>query len=157
MSTICLSADVVKSKKSWIMIDATDVILGRLASYVAHVLRGKNKVHFVNHLDCGDNVIIINSDKIKLTGKKLTEKVYYKHTGYVGGIKSVTPAKWLRDGKSNVMVMKAVERMLGCNTPMGRQRLSNLRVFRGEDHTHMAQKPRIVDFAGLNKKNVIRG
>ncbi|MAP24246.1 MAG: 50S ribosomal protein L13 [Rickettsiales bacterium] len=138
--------------KKWIVIDATDLILGRVASYIANVLRGKNKANFTPHLDCGDNVIVINADKVHMTGNKWTDKVFYWHTGYPGGIKSRTLAQ-IKDGRfPERVVQKAVQRMLP-KGPLGRAQLKNLHVYAGPDHPHQAQKPEVVEFAKHNAKN----
>ena len=111
-----------------------------MASICAKILRGKHKPIFTPHVDCGDGVIVINAEKVAMTGKKVTDKVYYRHTGYPGGIKSVTPEKLIADGKADRIVLKAVERMLP-KTKLGRQQLTNLRVYTGPDHGHEAQSP----------------
>jgi large subunit ribosomal protein L13 len=140
-------------KKEWVMIDANGVVLGRLASYVAKVLRGKHKPSFTPHMDCGDYVVIINSDKVKMTGKKKTDKVYYRHTGHPGGIKEATPEYLLREGKSERIIEKAVERMMIKDSPLARQQMSHLHVYKGAEHPHTAQQPKVVDFAKMNVKN----
>ena len=140
--------------KKWILIDAEGLVVGRLASTVANILRGKHKTSFTPHVDCGDNVIIINAGKVKFTGKKLTDKIYYKHTGYAGGIKETTPAKIL-DGRFPERVLeKAIERMVP-RGPLGRQQMRNLRVFAGAEHPHEAQNPEVLDFASRNRKNKV--
>jgi len=139
--------------KSWFIIDATDAVVGRLAAFLSIILRGKNKPDYTPHLDCGDNVIIINADKVCFTGKKKKDKIYYRHTGYPGGIKSTSPEKILK-GKFPERVLKlAVERMIG-DGPLAKQRFSNLYVYAGPEHKHAAQRPEILDFASLNVKNV---
>lgn len=146
-------ADIVKK---WILIDAEGVVLGRLASIVANRLRGKHKTTFTPHMDCGDNVIIINAEKVVLTGRKLERKVYYHHTGYIGGIKERT-AKFIMEGRfPERIVEKAVERMLP-RGPLGRQQLSNLRVYKGSEHPHAAQNPTSVDVGAMNRKNSRKG
>ena len=143
-------AEVVKK---WVLVDAEDVVLGRLATIVANRLRGKHKPSFTPHVDDGDNVVIINADKVKLTGQKYANKKYYWHTGYPGGIKERTAEKVL-DGRFPGRVLeKAVQRMLP-RGPLGRQQLSNLRVYAGPDHPHEAQQPVTLDVAGMNAKNV---
>jgi large subunit ribosomal protein L13 len=144
-------------EKKWILIDAEDAVVGRLASFVAMRLRGKHRPDYTPHMDCGDNVIIINADKVHFTGKKRSDKVYYRHTGYVGGIKETTAAKVL-DGRFPDRVMrKAVQRMLPKESPLARKQLSNLRVYAGSEHEHTAQNPEVVDFKSLSEKNVKRG
>lgn len=134
------------------MIDAEGVILGRLASEVANILRGKNKPMYTPNLDCGDNVVIINAGKVKLTGKKRTDKVYYKHTGYPGGIKETSPDKILSSKYPERVLEKAVERMIPSG-PLGRTIYKKLHVYSGAEHPHEAQQPQILDFAARNPKN----
>lgn len=144
-------------EKKWILIDAEDAVVGRLASFVAMRLRGKHRPDYTPHMDCGDNVIIINADKVHFTGKKRTDKVYYRHTGYVGGIKEISADKVL-DGRFPDRVMrKAVQRMLPKESPLARKQLSNLRVYAGAEHPHQNHKPESVDFKSLSEKNVKRG
>lgn len=139
-------------EKKWILIDADGVVLGRLASQVAKILRGKHKPSFTPHMDCGDNVIVVNAEKVKLTGKKLTDKKFYWHTGYPGGIKERTMGQIL-DGKyPERVVEKAVERMITRNN-LGRQQMKNLRVYAGSEHPHEAQQPEVLDLEAMNPKN----
>ena len=139
-------------EKKWIVVDATDLVLGRLASYIANSLRGKNKPTYTPHLDCGDYVIVINADKVHMTGKKWTDKVFYWHTGYPGGIKSRT-LNQIREGKfPERVIQKAVQRMIP-KGPLGRAQLKNLHVYAGPEHPHQAQKPETVQFATFNSKN----
>lgn len=140
-------------EKNWVLIDAEDVVLGRLASHVAKILRGKNKPTFTPHIDTGDNVIIINAEKVRLTGKKMKEKVYYRHTGYPGGIKSDTPEKILAGKFPGRVIHKAVERMLPKESPLARAQLTKLHIYAGAEHPHAAQKPKTLDFAKANPKN----
>lgn len=142
-------AEVVKK---WILIDAQDLVLGRLASFVAKRLRGKHKVTFTPHVDDGDNVIIINAEKITLTGKKYTDKKYYWHTGYIGGIKERTARQILEGRYPERVIEKAVERMIP-RGPLGRRQMKNLYVYKGSKHLHEAQKPEILDISTLNPKN----
>ena len=143
-------AEVVKK---WVMIDAEGLVVGRLASIVAMRLRGKHKPTFTPHVDDGDNVIIVNAEKIVLTGRKRENKVYYHHTGYIGGIKERT-AKYILESKfPERVVEKAVQRMLP-HGPLGRQQFSNLRVYGGAEHPHEAQQPVTLDVASMNTKNV---
>ena len=139
-------------ERKWLVIDADGVVLGRLASFVANRLRGKHKSMFTPHMDCGDNVIIINAEKVKVTGRKLTDKVYYRHTGHPGGIKSVTAGAVLGGAHPERVITKAIERMIP-RGPLGRQVLTKLHVYAGADHPHEAQQPEAVDFAALNPKN----
>ncbi|MCP8939130.1 50S ribosomal protein L13 [Alsobacter sp. SYSU M60028] len=147
------SAKPAEVDKKWVIIDAKGLVVGRLASLVAMRLRGKHKPTFTPHVDCGDNVIVINADKVVLTGRKRDQKVYYHHTGYPGGIKERS-AKAILEGRfPERIVEKAVERMLP-RGPLGRQQLSNLRVYKGADHPHEAQQPQPLDIAAMNRKNV---
>ncbi|ASY43300.1 MAG: 50S ribosomal protein L13 [Sphingobium sp.] len=148
------SATPATVEKKWVLIDAEGLVVGRLASTVANILRGKHKPSFTPHVDCGDNVIIINAGKVKFTGKKLTDKVYYKHTGYAGGIKETTPAKILEGRFPERVLEKAIERMIP-RGPLGRQQMRNLRVFGGAEHPHEAQNPEVLDFASRNRKNKV--
>jgi large subunit ribosomal protein L13 len=147
------SAKAADIEKKWVTIDAKGLVVGRLASIIALRLRGKHKPTFTPHVDCGDNVIVINADKVVFTGRKLQQKVYYHHTGHIGGIKERT-AKFIIEGRfPERIVEKAVERMLP-HGPLGRQQLANLRVYAGPDHPHAAQNPQPVDVASMNRKNV---
>ncbi|MDJ0609333.1 MAG: 50S ribosomal protein L13 [Kiloniellales bacterium] len=139
-------------EKKWILIDAEDVVLGRLASQVANILRGKHKTSFTPHMDCGDNVIVVNAGKVKLTGKKAADKVYYWHTGYPGGIKQRTAGQILGGRFPERVVIKAVERMVP-RGPLGRRQMKNLRVYAGPEHNHEAQQPVTLDLGAKNPKN----
>ena len=139
-------------ERKWYVVDAQGVVLGRLSAEISKILRGKHKPNYVPNLDCGDYVIVINADKVKLTGKKLTHKKYYKHTGYIGGIKETTPAKILAGQFPERVIVKAVERMISRN-PMGRQQMTKLKVYAGENHPHTAQNPEVLDIASRNPKN----
>jgi len=146
------SAKPAEVEKKWVVVDASGVVVGRLATMVAMRLRGKHKPSYTPHVDDGDNVIVINAAKAVLTGRKREQKVYYHHTGYPGGIKERT-AKAIFDGRfPERVVEKAIERMLP-RGPLGRVQLGNLRVYPGPDHPHEAQKPEVVDFAGASRKN----
>lgn len=138
--------------KKWIIIDAEGVVLGRLASIVAMRLRGKHKPSFTPSVDMGDNVIIINADKVQLSGKKRTDKIHYWHTGYPGGIKSRTAGQILEGDHPERLVIKAVQRMLPGNK-LARKQMTNLRVYAGTEHGHEAQKPEVLDVKSMNKKN----
>jgi len=138
--------------KKWILIDAQGVVLGRLASIVAMRLRGKHKATFTPHMDMGDNVIIINADKVQMTGKKRDDKVYYWHTGHPGGIKSRTARQILEGKYPTRVVEKAVQRMLP-GGKLSRQQMTNLRIYAGADHPHEAQQPLVLDVAAMNNKN----
>ena len=148
------SAKPADVTKKWVLIDAKGLVVGRLATIVAMRLRGKHLPTYTPHVDCGDNVIIINADKVKFTGKKLTDKVYYKHTGYIGGIKSITAEKVLEGRFPERVLEKAIERMIP-RGPLGRQQMRNLRVFAGSEHPHEAQNPEVLDIAAMNRKNKV--
>ena len=138
--------------KKWILIDAEGVVLGRLASIIAMRLRGKHKPSYTPHMDMGDNVIVINADKIQLTGKKRTDKIYYRHTGYPGGIRSRTANEILEGAHPERVVEKAVQRMLPGNR-LSRKQMGNLRVYAGTEHPHEAQSPETLDVKSMNSKN----
>lgn len=146
------SAKPAEIEKKWIIIDAEGIVLGRLASIVATRLRGKHKATFTPHMDMGDNVIVINADKVQLTGNKRQDKIYYWHTGHPGGIRNRT-AQQILDGKHPERVVeKAIQRMMP-GGPLSRAQLSNLRVYAGGEHPHEAQQPEVLDVASLNPKN----
>tara|TARA_B100001250_G_scaffold303888_1_gene265683 strand:- start:184 stop:648 length:465 start_codon:yes stop_codon:yes gene_type:complete len=127
--------------KQWVLVDAENVVLGRLASNVSKILRGKHKVNYTPHVDCGDNVIIINAEKVKLTGNKLSDKKYYWHTGYPGGIKETTAKKIIEGKNPDKIIRLAVQRMIP-KGPLGRQQISNMKVYCGESHPHDSQSPK---------------
>ena len=141
-------------KNDWYLIDAKDVAVGRLAAHISKLLRGKNKATFNPHIDNGDFVVVTNIDKIKFTGKKFQNKKYYRHTGYPGGIKETTPNKMKEKNKSDEMIKLAIKRMIP-RGPLGRQQLSNCKIYRDENHKHEAQNPQIIDLASMNTKNKI--
>jgi large subunit ribosomal protein L13 len=146
------SAKAADIEKKWVLIDATGLVVGRLASLVALRLRGKHKPVFTPHLDDGDNIIVINAEKVVLTGRKREQKIYHHFTGYPGGVKERS-AKFILEGRfPERIVEKAVERMLP-RGPLGRQQLGNLRVYKGAEHPHAAQQPVTLDVASLNRKN----
>jgi large subunit ribosomal protein L13 len=146
------SAKPADVEKKWVVIDATGLVVGRLASIIALRLRGKHKPSFTPHVDDGDNVIVINAEKVVFTGRKRDQKIYYHHTGYIGGIKERS-AKSIFEGRfPERIVEKAVERMLP-RGPLGRKQLGNLRVYPGAEHPHEAQKPEALDVGALNRKN----
>ena len=146
------SAKPADVEKKWVMIDANGLVVGRLAALVALRLRGKHKPTFTPHVDCGDNVIVINAAKAVLTGRKVDQKVYYKHTGFIGGIKKRSAKSILAGKFPQRIVEKAVERMLP-RGPLGRRQLANLRVYPDADHPHAAQQPETIDIAAMNRKN----
>lgn len=139
-------------RKGWVLVDADGLVLGRLAAFVASRLRGKHKPTFTPHMDMGDNVIVVNADKVQLTGRKRDEKVYYWHTGYPGGVKSRTARQVLEGKHPERVVIKAVERMIS-RGPLGRKQMTHLRVYAGPDHPHAAQQPELLDLKALNPKN----
>ena len=141
-------------KKKWYLINAEGLVLGRLASKISTVLRGKHKTNYTPHLDCGDNVVVINAKKVKLTGSKEKKKIYYKHTGYPGGLKETTFLQLINGKNPSIVIRKAVERMMSANA-LSKKQLENLKVFSDEKHTLDAQKPEIIDFASLNRKNKV--
>ena len=138
--------------KKWLLIDADGLVLGRLASLIAMRLRGKHKPTYTPHVDCGDNVIVVNAEKVVLTGRKLEQKVYHHHTGFVGGIKERSARSIMEGRFPERIVEKAVERMLP-RGPLGRTQLGNLRVYKGPDHPHAAQTPEKLDVGAMNRKN----
>ena len=143
-------------EKKWILIDAEGLVVGRLASLIAMRLRGKHKATFTPHVDDGDNVIVVNADKVVFTGKKFTDKKFYWHTGYPGGIKERTMRQTLEGRFPERVLEKAVERMVP-RGPLGRRQMKNLKVYAGATHPHEAQQPVVVDVAKLNAKNTKRG
>lgn len=146
------TAKPAEIEKKWILIDAEGIVLGRLASIIAMRLRGKHKASFTPHMDMGDNVIVINADKVQLTGNKRNKPNYW-HTGYPGGIKGRTFAERLDGRFPERVIQKAVERMLPKESPLARQQLSNLRVYKGSEHPHHGQQPEVLDVAAMNSKN----
>jgi len=146
------SANPATIEKKWILIDAEGVVLGRMAAFVASRLRGKHKPSFTPHMDDGDNVIIINAEKIKLTGYKREDKIYYWHTGHPGGIKQRTAREILEGDHPTRVVEKAIERMLP-KGPLGRAQMKNLRVYAGTEHPHDGAQPEVIDFKAMNEKN----
>ena len=141
-------------EKKWILIDAENAVVGRLASFIAMRLRGKHRADYTPHVDCGDVVVVVNADKVQLTGRKLANKIYYWHTGHPGGVKQRTAGQLL-DGKHPERVLaKAVERMLPKESPLARKQLTQLRIYNSAEHPHEAQNPETIAFADLNAKNV---
>lgn len=146
------SAKPADIKKNWVLIDAAGLVVGRLAAIVATRLRGKHKPSYTPHMDCGDNVIVINAEKILLTGNKLNDGVFYWHTGYIGGIKERSPREFLQGKTPERVVENAVKRMMP-RGPLGRHQFANLRVYAGDKHPHEAQQPEVLDVAALSPKN----
>ena len=138
----------------WYEIDASNAVVGRLASIIAKILRGKNKATFTPHMDNGDFVVVKNIEKIKFTGKKFKDKKYYKHTGYPGGIKETTPEK-LYDKKPGETLKLAVKRMLP-GGPLAKKQLTKLKIYKGSEHPHSVQKPTLIELSKLNNKNIAR-
>ena len=154
LSKVTRSIKPAEVEKKWHLIDAEGLVVGRLAVIVANLLRGKHKPSFTPHVDCGDHVVVINADKVKFTGRKMTDKIYYKHTGYAGGIKGVTAAKVL-DGRFPERVLeKAVERMIP-RGPLGRAQMRALHLYAGAEHPHAGTQPQSLDVAAMNRKNKV--
>ena len=141
-------------EKKWIVIDAENAVVGRLASFIAMRLRGKHRPDYTPHVDCGDHVVVVNAGKVKLTGRKLDQKVYYRHTGYPGGIKEITAGKQLNGRFPERVLEKAVERMLPKESPLARRQMTHLHIYAGGEHPHAAQTPEAIAFRELNAKNV---
>ena len=142
-------------KKDWYVINAQNAAVGRLAAYISKVLRGKNKATYNPHIDNGDFVVVTNIDKIRFTGKKFTNKKYFKHTGHPGGIKETTPSLLKEKNKTEQILKLAVKRMLP-GGPLAKKQLTKLKIYNGDKHPHDIQKPKIIDFETLNKKNIIK-
>ena len=140
-------------KNNWLLIDAENAIVGRLAAYISKVLRGKNKNQYTPHMDNGDFVVVTNIEKIRFTGKKINNKKYYRHTGYPGGIKSTTPSLLMKKKPEEVLKL-AVKRMMP-GGPLAKKQLSKLKIYKGTTHPHESQNPKVIDFAKMNKKNYI--
>src|SRR5690606_16413564 len=140
-------------EKKWIVIDAEGAVVGRLATFIAMRLRGKHRPDYTPHVDCGDHVVVINADKVKFTGKKLTDKIYYRHTGHPGGIKQITAGKQLDGRFPERVLQKAVERMLPTDSPLARAQMTQLRLYNSATHPHEAQSPETIDFKSMNSKN----
>ncbi len=150
MKTYSMKASEIDKK--WYVVDATDLVLGRLASIISMYLRGKHKPSYTAHMDCGDNIIVINAEKIRLTGKKLDDKKFYWHTGHPGGIKERTMKQLLGGKYPERVITKAVERII-TRGPLGRQQMTGLKVYAGATHPHEAQTPQVLDVASMNPKN----
>ncbi len=146
------SAKPAEVNKKWVLIDAKGLVVGRLATLVAMRLRGKHLPTYTPHVDCGDNVIIINAAQVVLTGRKRDDKMYYKHTGFIGGIKERSAKSILEGRFPERVIEKAIERMIP-RGPLGRMQMGNLRVYAGAEHPHEAQQPEVIDIASLNRKN----
>jgi large subunit ribosomal protein L13 len=154
MKTYSAKASEVKAK--WYLINADGIVVGRLASVLAKMVRGKHKPTYTPHIDCGDNVVVINAEKVRLTGRKREQRLFHWHTGYPGGIKHRTSGQIL-DGKHPERVLKkAIERMLPKESPLARQQLNKVKIYAGTEHPHAAQQPEVLDFAARNPKNARR-
>jgi large subunit ribosomal protein L13 len=154
LSKVTRSIKPAEVEKQWHLIDAEGLVVGRLAVIIANLLRGKHKPSYTPHVDCGDHVVVINADKVRLTGNKRAQKTYYKHTGYVGGIKEITAAKVL-DGRFPERVLeKAVERMIP-RGPLGRDQMRALHLYAGSEHPHGGTQPQVLDVASRNRKNKV--
>ena len=149
-----LSAKPHEVEKKWHLIDAENLVVGRVATIIANILRGKHKPSFTPHVDCGDHVVVINADKVKFTGNKLKDKKYYKHTGYPGGIKETTPQRVLEGKFPERVLEKAVERMIP-RGPLGRDQMRALHLYAGTEHPHAGQSPETLDIASMNRKNKV--
>jgi len=146
------SARPSEIERKWYLVDASGVVLGRLSAEISKILRGKHKPQYTPNIDCGDYVVVINAAKIKLTGKKLTNKVYYKHTGYIGHVKETTAGKILSGRFPERLIKGAVESMI-TRGPLGRDQMKKLKVYAGDKHPHTAQNPEVLDIAAQNPKN----
>ena len=142
-------------KKDWYIVSAENAAVGRLAAYISKVLRGKNKPTFNPHMDNGDFVVVTNIDKMKFSGKKMTDKIYYRHTGHPGGIKEATPSFLKGKNKTQDILKLAVKRMLP-GGPLAKKQLTKLKIYSGEKHPHETQNPKVINFAELNKKNMVK-
>ena len=154
LSKVTRSVKPAEVDKKWHLVDADGLVVGRLAVIVANHLRGKHKPSFTPHVDCGDHVVVINADQVKFTGNKLGQKKYYKHTGYIGGIKEVTAAKVLEGRFPERVLEKAVERMVP-RGPLGRQQMKALHLYAGTEHPHGGTQPQPLDVASMNRKNKV--
>jgi large subunit ribosomal protein L13 len=147
------SAKPADVTKKWLLIDANGLVLGRLAAIVSGLLRGKHKAMYTPHIDTGDNVIIINAEKVKLTGKKAEQRIYYWYSGHPGGLKEHTPKRTFAGAFPERVVHRAIERMMPKDSPLAREQMKKLKIYAGDKHPHEAQSPEAVDIAGRNRKN----
>jgi len=149
------SAKPAEVTKRWVLIDAEDLVVGRLTALIVTRLRGKHLPTYTPHVDVGDYVVVVNAEKIAFTGNKTEDKIYYRHTGFPGGIKVRRPAQILAGKFPERVLMKAVERMLPKESPLARKQLTHLKVYGGPDHPHAAQNPEVLDIKALNRKNSV--
>ena len=147
------SAKPSEVEKKWLLIDAEGVTLGRLSSLIAMRLRGKHKAMYTAHIDCGDNIVVINAEKVRITGKKAKFDIFYWHTGFPGGIKGRSKGQILEGKNPGDVILNAVRRMMPKDSPLARDQMACLRVFAGPQHEHEAQKPELVDIGAMNPKN----
>ncbi len=154
LSKVTRSIKPAEVVKKWHLIDAEDLVVGRLAVVIADILRGKHKPSYTPHVDCGDHVVVVNADKVRFTGNKAKQKIYYKHTGYAGGIKEITAAKVLDGRFPERVIEKAVERMIP-RGPLGRAQMRALHLYAGADHPHGGTQPEALDVASMNRKNKV--
>ena len=147
-----LSLKPAEAKKDWVLIDAEGLVLGRLAVIIANRLRGKHKPQFTPHVDCGDEIVIVNAEKVRVTGRKAEQSVFYWHTGYPGGIKGASVAERLASKRPEQVIEKAVERMI-TRGPLQRKQMKHLHVYAGAEHPHAGQAPKPLDIAAMNRKN----
>ncbi|MCX7933302.1 MAG: 50S ribosomal protein L13 [Rhodovarius sp.] len=154
LSTQTRSLKPAEVEKAWVVVDADGLVLGRLASIIAKRLRGKHKPSFTPHVDCGDHVVVINAEKVRVTGKKADSAIFYYHTGYPGGIKGRSFRQRIQGRRPEQVIVKAVERMI-TRGPLGRRQMKNLHVYCGPEHPHAGAKPVVLDVAAMNRKNKI--
>jgi large subunit ribosomal protein L13 len=147
------SAKPTDVQRKWFIIDADGIVLGRMAAIVAQILRGKHKTMYTPHIDTGDYVVIVNAEKVKLTGRKAEQRIFYWHSGYPGGIKEHTPRRTLSGRFPERVIQRAVERMMPKDSPLARAQLKKLKVYAGAEHPHEAQSPEVMDLASRNRKN----
>ena len=148
------SAKPREVEKQWHIIDGEDLVVGRVATIIANILRGKHKANYTPHVDCGDHVIVVNAGKVKFTGRKTQQKEYHRHTGFPGGLKTITAAKVLEGKFPERVLEKAVERMIP-RGPLGREQMRHLHLYNGTEHPHGGQNPESLDVAGMNRKNKV--
>lgn len=153
MKTYSMKPAEAEAQKEWTLIDAEGLVVGRLASIIATRLRGKHKPAYTPHVDCGDNIVVVNAEKVVFTGNKMSDKKIYWHTGYPGGIKERTMEKIIGGKYPERVLMKAVERMMPKESPLARRQMTNLKIYAGTEHPHDAQQPKPLDIGAMNSKN----